>query len=261
MKALFSYFNLRTFFSLAASVLATWLTLRYQLKINVDLLLFGLFLAFPLHFALQSAFKRRERALEYFSKFKGSLLAVHYSLESADEFPPEGKSQGRALLANTALTLVEKLEARRPGFQDFQRKLDELFGFILEHREQIGGRTIKRIVRYLNDTAESSTFLVSLVSHRTMIGMQFYMTAFIFLFPFIQAPLTFYRLDEILSGWSYYAFMAVTSLVLVTLSNFQVMVEYPFDPKGVDNVKMRDFLIEVRPVAPEKPMPGGTANQ
>jgi hypothetical protein len=243
MKAL-NYFNLRTFFSLAASQLATWLTLHYHLKLHINLLLFGLFLAFPLHFALQTAFKRREKALEYFSNFKGSLMAIHYSFQSADELPPEGKTKGRDLLKGLALQLVQQLENRVPGYKDFQSKLDEFFAFVLLNREQIGGRTIKRIVRYMADTAESSTYLVSLVSHRTIAGMRLYMTLFIFLVPFIQAPLTFYRLDDVLPLWGYYAFMAVTSLTLVTLSNFQVMIEYPFDARGVDNVKVREFLFE-----------------
>jgi hypothetical protein len=243
MKAL-NYFNLRTFLTLAASQFATWLTLHYGLKIQINLLLFGLFLAFPLHFALQAAFKRREKALEYFSNFKGSLLAIHYSFQSADDLPPEGKQKGRDLLKSTALQLVQQLELRVAGYKDFQAKMDEVFAFILLNKEQIGGRTIKRIVRYMMDTAESSTFLISLVSHRTVAGMRLYMTIFIFLVPFIQAPLTFYRLDEMLPIWGYYLFMAITSFTLVTLSNFQVMIEYPFDPRGVDNVRMREFLLE-----------------
>jgi hypothetical protein len=243
MKAL-NYFNLRTFLTLAASQLATWLTLHYDLKIHINLLLFGLFLAFPLHFALQAAFKRREKALEYFSTFKGSLLAIHYSFQSADDLPSEGKGKGRDLLKSTALQLVHQLENRSSGYKDFQAKMDEVFAFILLNKEQIGGRTVKRIVRYMMDTAESSTYLISLVTHRTVAGMRLYMTIFIFLVPFIQAPLTFYRLEEALPIWAYYVFMAITSLTLVTLSNFQVMMEYPFDPRGMDNVRMREFLLE-----------------
>jgi hypothetical protein len=136
------------------------------------------------------------------------------------------------------------LENRSSGYKDFQAKMDEVFAFILLNKEQIGGRTVKRIVRYMMDTAESSTYLISLVTHRTVAGMRLYMTIFIFLVPFIQAPLTFYRLEEALPIWAYYVFMAITSLTLVTLSNFQVMMEYPFDPRGMDNVRMREFLLE-----------------
>jgi len=243
MKAL-NYFNLRTFLSLAASQLATWLTLHYGLKLHINLLLFGLFLGFPLHFALQAAFKRREKALEYFSAFKGSLLAIHYCFQSAGDLTLEGKTRGRDVLRNTALHLVQQLERRIPGYKDFQVKLDEVFAFVLQNREEIGGRTIKRIIRHMADTAETSAFLISLVTHRTIAGVRLYMAIFIFLLPFIQAPLTFYRLDEVLPVWGYYVFMATTSLLLVTLSNFQVMLEYPFDPKGLDNINVREFLLE-----------------
>src|SRR5688572_23222506 len=171
MKAL-NYFNLRTFLALAASQLATWLTLNYDLKIHINLLLFGLFLAFPLHFALQAAFKRREKALEYFSAFKGSLLAIHYCFQSCDDLPAENKVRGRDLLRGTALQLVQQLERRISGYKDFQVKLDEVFSFVLQNREEIGGRTIKRIIRHMADTAETSAYLISLVTHRTVAGLR-----------------------------------------------------------------------------------------
>ena len=254
MKAL-NYFNLRTFFSLAASQLATWLTLHYHLKVQINLLLFGILLVFPIHFALQAAFKRREKALEYFATFKGSLTAIQYCFQSAADLSPEDKVRSRDLLRGTALQLIQQLERRISGYKDFQAKLDEVFSFVLQHDEEIGGRTIKRIIRHLADTAETSVYLISLVTHRTVAGMRLYMTIFVFLLPFIQAPLTLYRLEEAIPLWGYYAFMATTSLLLVTLSNFQVMLEYPFDPKGLDNIQMREFLHEAEAFVVTTPVP------
>jgi hypothetical protein len=240
----FNYFNLTTFLTLLASQIATWLTLRYHLEFNIDLLLFGMFLAFPLHFSLQSAFRRRERALEFFSAFKGSLVATRYSLESADELPAEAKSKGLGILRGVAQQLVSQLQNRVPGYQSFQAKLDEFFAFVLQNREQIGGRTVKRIVRYLADTSETSVYLVSNISHRTMAGMRLYMSVFIILFPFIQGPLTLFRLPEELPIWWHYVLMALSAFTLVTLANLQILIEYPFDQKGWDDVKVNEFLLE-----------------
>ena len=240
----FNYFNLRTFLTLVTSQVATWITLKYGLEFHIDLMLFGIFLAFPLHFALQAAFRRREAALEYFSTFKGSLMATRYSLESADELPAESRKKGIDLLKGVAQHLVHQLKNRLHGYQEFQKKLDEFFAFVVQNREQIGGRTVKRIVRYLADTSESSVYLTSQISHRTMAGIRLYMTVFIVLFPFIQAPLTLYRLPETLSVWVYYGFMALSAFTLVMLANFQVLIEYPFDQKGWDDVKVDEFLLE-----------------
>jgi hypothetical protein len=240
----FNYFNLTTFLTVLASQLATWLTLRYHLEFHIDLLLFGMFLAFPLHFSLQSAFRRREAALEYFSAFKGSLVATRYSLESADELPAEARAKGINILRTVAQQLVYQLQNRLPGYHTFQQRLDEFFAFVLQNREQIGGRTVKRIVRYLADTSEASVYLVSNISHRTMAGMRLYMTIFIILFPFIQAPLTLFRLPGELPIWWHYALMALSGFTLVTLANFQALIEYPFDQKGWDDVKVNEFLLE-----------------
>jgi hypothetical protein len=259
VKAL-NFFNLRTFLVLAGSQLATWLTLQYNLEVRINLLLFGIFLGFPLHFALQTAFRRRERALEYFSKFKGSLIAVHYCFQSAGDLLPERKVYSLELLRSTAKQLVQQLESRVSGYKDFQAKLDEVFHFVLQNHEEIGGRTIKRIIRHLADTAETSAYLVSLVTHRTVAGLRVYMTIFIFLLPFIQAPLTFHRLEGALPLWGYYAFMGLASLTLVTLANFQGMLEYPFDPKGLDNIKAREFLLETEVIEVAPPATPGQAD-
>jgi hypothetical protein len=82
------------------------------------------------------------------------------------------------------------------------------------------------------------------VTHRTMAGMPLYMTIFIILFPFMQGPLTLYRLPEALPLWSHYALMVLSGFTLVTLANFQMLIEYPFDQKGWDDVKVEEFLLE-----------------
>ena len=90
---LLNYFNVRTFLALAISQLAAYTVIAYDIKFHLDLLLFGLCIVFPLHFSMQSAFKRRDRALEYFSLFKGGSMALHYSFQIAEDLPAEKKKQ------------------------------------------------------------------------------------------------------------------------------------------------------------------------
>ena len=88
MKVL-NLFNLRTFFVLLISQLAAFLVIHFHIKVNIDLVLFGLAIAFPLSFSLQAAFKRRERALEYFSRFKADVVKLHYSFVFSKDLSPE----------------------------------------------------------------------------------------------------------------------------------------------------------------------------
>lgn len=241
---IWSYFNLRTFLAIAVSQVAAYLAIRFNIKFQVDLLLYGLCVVFPLHFSLQSAFKRRERALEYLSLFKGWCLALHYSFQISSDLPLEKKQAARELLKGIAVHLIQQLENRIAGYKLMQGKLDEVFAFMETNHEQISKRNALRIIRYLGNAAEASTFLISLISHRTVAGLRFYSIFFIVILPLVQGPLLLHRLESVMPTWAIYVLLALSSLILATLNNFQTMLEYPFDPKGMDNVKVREFELD-----------------
>ena len=113
------------------------------------------------------------------------------------------------------------------------------------NREEISKRNALRMVRYMKDISESSSYLVSLVTHRTMLGLRFYSIFFIIILPLVVAPLFLFRFESIVPAWGLHLALAFVTLALVTLNNFQTMIEYPFDPKGIDNVKVREFSLEV----------------
>jgi hypothetical protein len=244
MKLLY-YFNVRTFLALAISQVAAYMAISYGIKFHLDLLLFGLCIVFPLHFSMQSAFKRRERALEYFSLFKGGAMALHYSFQISEDLPVEKKKHATVLLKNIVNQLMQQLENRVAGFISLQGFLDQLIAFIETNREEISKRNTLRMVRYLRDVTESSAYLLSLVNHRTMAGVRFYSAFFIIIFPAVQAPIVLYNLDGALSPVLIHVLLGFTSIVLVTLNNFQTMIEYPFDSKGIDNIAIKDFSLDI----------------
>jgi hypothetical protein len=245
MKIL-NYFNLRTFLALVVSQLATFFAIQHNIKFHADLLLFGLCVVFPLHFSLQAAFKRREKALEYFSLFKAGSLALNYTFQMCEDLPLEKKQDIGTLMNNMCTTLINQLENKVPGYKLMHEKLDEVFAFMEGNREEIPKRNALRMVRYIKDISESSAYLVSLVTHRTMLGLRFYSIFFIVILPLVQAPLILYRFESVLPAWGIHLSLAFTTLALVTLNNFQTLIEYPFDPKGIDNVKVREFSLEVK---------------
>ena len=244
MKIL-NYFNVRTFLALVNSQIAAFLAIHFQVKFNLDLLLFSLCVVFPLHFSMQAAFKRRERALEYFGLFKGGSMALYYSFQVSEGLLTEKKKEANSLLKGMAAQLIHQLENRISGYEPLQRKLNQMFSFIESNREEISKRNVLRMVRYLKDVTESSVYLLSLVSHRTMVGLRFYSIFFIIIFPLVQAPILLYRLESIVPEWAIYVLLALSSLILVTLNNFQTMIEYPFDSKGIDNIHVRDFTPDI----------------
>ena len=244
MKVL-NYFNVRTFLAIVVSQFAAFLAFHYDLKLSHNLILFGIIVAFPLHFSLQSAFKRREKALEYFSQFKAGLMAVHYSFQVSQNLSDELKTEGRNLLKGIVDTVIAQLEARKGEYAAVQMRLNDLLAFSYKYREEVSKRNVLRMIRYLKDVTESSTFLISMVRHRTMTGIRFYATLFILLFPFVQAPIVIHYFSNDLPTWAIYAACAMGALALITLDNFQKMLEYPFDPRGMDNIQLRDFSLDI----------------
>src|SRR6188768_1478674 len=210
MKIL-NFINVRTFLALIISQVAAFLVIHFQIKFHLDLLLFGLCVVFPLHFSMQAAFKRRDRALEYFSLFKAGSMAMHYSFQVSEDLAIEKKQQAASLLKIVVTQLFDQLEDRRAGFARVQQKLDEVFLFIQNNHEEISKRNVLRMIRYLKDVTESSTFLISLVNHRTMVGLRFYTIFFIVIFPMIQAPIVLHRLDGIVPYWLIHLFLGLTS--------------------------------------------------
>lgn len=243
MKIL-SLFNLRTFLVLLISQVAAFVVTHFQIKFNLDLLLFGLAIGFPLAFSIQSAFKRRERALEYFSLFKAGLTAVHNSFRVAEDLPDEKKDEIFNTLTVVGNQLIHQLENHESGYKVMQNTVDKILEFIAKNRENLSNRNVLRMIRYIRDVTESSVYLISLIRHRTMIGLRFYAIVFILIFPIIQAPIIYYRLGDLVPTWSIYLILSFGSLILVTLSNFQTMIEYPFDKNGIDNIHLRDFGLE-----------------
>ncbi len=238
-------FNVRTFLVLMISQLAAFLAIHYQIKINSDPVLFSLAIAFPLAFSIQAAFRRRERALEYFSIFKAGAMAVHNSCRASEDLPADKKSEIRKILIAMVDQLMNQLEHRVASYQGMQLAIDQIMEFIEKNREGLSNRNVLRMIRYLRDITESSAYLIGLVKHRTMIGLRFYAIAFILIFPFIQAPIIYSRFGAMVPSWCIYLALAFTSLILVTLSNFQKLIEYPFDQKGMDNIHIRDFSLNI----------------
>ncbi len=245
MKIL-NLFNLRTFFVLVISQVAAFLAIRFQIKFNIDVVLFGLAVAFPLAFSLQAAFKRRERALEYFSRFKAATVALDYSCRISKKVLPEKKAEFQMILLAMVERLMSQLEQRIISYTPMQDTVDKVYEFIEANRKELSNRNVLRMIRYINQVTESSVYLISLVRHRTMTGIRFYAITFILIFPMVQAPIMYYRLDGIVPSWCIHMILALTSLILVMLSNFQHMIEYPFDSKGMDNIHIRDFRMDMK---------------
>jgi hypothetical protein len=192
--------------------------------------------------SIQTAFKRREKALEYLSLFQAGMNAIHNSFALSGKLEPDKKVRVRLLLVETTDTLLESLRTSADdGFQKVGSKVDSIVQFMEENREFVNARTRTRVVRYLKDSVDGATYLLGLTKHRTMIGLRVYALVFTNVFAIIHAPVMVFRLGDIVPGWVLYTFCALTALIPVSLYNFQAAIEYPFDQKGSDDIKLEHY--------------------
>ena len=76
MNQYFSIINRRTLYTLIISLAVPFIAYRYGIKHNIDLTLISIAIIFPLVFAIRGAFRRREKALEHLSRFRGALKII-----------------------------------------------------------------------------------------------------------------------------------------------------------------------------------------
>ena len=240
-----NFFNLRTLLVAVISQIAVFLAIQFQIKFNINVMLFGLAVVFPLHFSIQSAYQRRERAIQYFSKFKAAMVSLYNSMQVAPDLTVEIRTEGRDLLQEIAEQFTTKLRNREPGYQPVLQNLNRITIFISTHKKDLSNRNAIRMITFLNIAAESSIYLVQIISHRTMAGLRFFSIFFVILFPFIQAPILLDRLDGLLPHWLLHLLVGLTSIILISLSNFQKMIEYPFDQSGMDNIQLKEFELGI----------------
>jgi hypothetical protein len=139
MKKFLALFNVRTLITVSICLVASFVTIRYDLKLHQTTMLLGLLLVFPLVKSYQFAFKRRERSLEYLSGRRGSLIAIHHFFQHAKKLQPEDKTVGMNLVMNLSESLISHLQNGKPArdevFNRFvtkkrflQRRVRSLFG-------------------------------------------------------------------------------------------------------------------------------------
>ena len=104
--------NYKTFIAVLISILTPILAYYYNINYSIDLTLISIAIVFPLVFTIRSSFRRREKALEHLSQFRGAIKTVEYLFLTAIGLPDEKKNE----ISNTYFSHVGR--ARACGLQD-----------------------------------------------------------------------------------------------------------------------------------------------
>jgi hypothetical protein len=80
--------------------------------------------------------------------------------------------------------------------------------------------------------------------HRTPISLKAYCKIFIYLFPLVYAPSLINSIGPEASKFASYFIVIASEFILISLYNIQDQLEYPFDSKGLDDIKLDIFKMK-----------------
>jgi hypothetical protein len=255
MNKYLSILNWRTVTAIGIALIAAHVTIWQEFHYNYDLALISIAIIFPLVFTIRSAFRRREKALEYLSRFKAGLITVSHCFVENKKLDPEKKAEVHGIIQNISNYMIEYLGPKTCSPEKLDDEVGKVFLFIKENTGNIGKGVAIKIFRFMKDVHQSHANIVAVNNHRTPISIRAYCLIFIYLYPIIYTPALYNKLHTGFSMnemWLVYALSAMSTFILISLYNVQDQMENPFDQHGLDDIRLNDFRLSQNPFANSK---------
>ena len=215
--------------------------MRYNFQANFPLTLVGIAIVFPVVFSIDSAYKRRERALAILADFKGHLKAIYMGatdwVEIDDaEYHKQYKSDIINVYSAVRAFFVSK-EDDEEGEKSIAHAIEKLSTTVQKLREfDLPSVEISRLNQYLSKLWIAIDSLKSIYFYPTPITLRAYSRVFIYSFPVLYGPYFVYAAQSYSAGLEY-MMPVLFSFILVSLDNIQAHLESPFDQVGEDDIK------------------------
>lgn len=237
LRSLYLIINYKTFIVTILAVISTWLCNRYNIIADFPLTLIGIAMVFPVVFSIDSAYKRRERALWMLSDFKAHVLAIYLAsrdwLEGNEDFEEEVKDKLIGVYSSIREIFTEGNEETQISIY---RKISDLSVLMKKFRElELPSGEISRVSQYISKITVDVENLASILRYRTPVTLRAYSKVFIYTFPILYGPY-FASVSGHYSPNLEYMMPVLFSFILVSLDNIQSHLENPFDQVGEDDI-------------------------
>jgi len=224
------------------SIAAVFICYQFEIFFNVDLTLLSIAIIFPLVFTIRGSFRRREKALEHLSQYRSALKTLYYFVTTSNLLEQE-ETALKLLIQNIEDKTLTHLKSHDGSITYLDDEINKLYGFILDKRETIPKSLKDKLFKYLCDLHEAIDNLNGIHVHRTPISLKAYCKVFIYVFPLIYAPTIIFNIGEKYNHFAVYFVVMLTEFILISLYNIQDDLEYPFDNKGLDDIKLDHFKV------------------
>ena len=242
LRSILRIINYKTIIITLLSLASTWLCMRYGLRADFPLTLVGIAIVFPVVFSIDSAYKRRERALGLLADFKAHLHAMFLASRDwidppSQDFENEVKENLLSTYAAVRQFFVSDQEEARDLEKEIFNKVSSLSGLLMRFRSLgLQSGEVSRISQYVSKIETAVENMKVIFYYRTPITLRAYSRIFIYSFPILYGPY-FVFVSEHYSHGLEYMMPIVFSFILVSLDNIQDHLENPFDQVGEDDIK------------------------
>lgn len=244
MNQYFSIINHRTLITLVISLVVPYLCYSHEIIYNIDLTLISIAIIFPLVFAIRGAFKRREKALEHLSKMKSALIGIQYLIKANNKMSVEEQEKGSILCTEIADRFMDHLDGSTPSKDYLDASFMSLVNFMEKNPETISNGLKTKINGIIQKVHEGMENALAIHIHRTPISLKAYCKVFIYIFPIIYTPTIINKIGLDNPEWITYFVVILSEFILISLYNIQDDMEYPFDHKGLDDIKLDSFRLK-----------------
>lgn len=224
------------------AMLVVFLCRQLDFLVDLPTTLIGIAVVFPLVFSINSAYKRREDALQAFASLKAHGVALVLAHRDWPDEAADHGERGQALL-HRLLTAVSHHFTRNGQHPNLtRRQIYTIFSDFSRSHEQlrdvgVPANEISRVNQYLRQLIIDFEKMNNIANYRTPRALRAYSRLFLNLFPLLFGPY-FAQIaypDHPLAG---YVVAVIYSLVLVSLDNIQDDLENPFDGLGADDLRL-----------------------
>ena len=236
-------FNLKVLLIALVSVLATYSCGYLGLIGDMPTSLIGIAVVFPIVFSINSAFQRRDKALEQYGIINANLASIFFTYNSwsKNKLTKKKDTVEIKIINLKLLELIKKDLIKENADKKIKKEIYNCFSLITNKNEELRNfgitpTEIQTMNMSLKNVIVSFENLSSISDYRTPRGLRAYSKIFLNIFPIIFSPY-FAKLNQELYLLGYVVAL-LFSTVLVILSNIQDNIENPFDFRGLDDINL-----------------------
>lgn len=234
--------NHKTWFVTFLAVIATHLCDYFEFIGDLPITLIGTAIIFPVVFSINSAYKRREDAINLYASLKANWLALFMAIKNWTDTEQEHyKTNIQKELVASVKLIHDYFLQNSATYNKFEaaiyNKFNDISRLIQETRKAgITPSELSRMDQYLTRGINDYERMRTIFVYRTPNSLRTYSKFFIYTFPVLYAPYFAHHLKDGQEIMGYISAI-LYSFVFMSLVNIQDQLENPFDQVGEDDIE------------------------